>query len=74
MTALDDAARRTEVARLWADFEADRESHLHDPCPGCGHIDCSHAGGACYDCVRHCGWTWLGEGNAWGLPPGWVRL
>jgi hypothetical protein len=45
-------------------------------CPGCDHAARLHAGGMCYGPTQPtgcgwCGWRILGEGNVWGVPPGW---
>lgn len=42
-------------------------------CPGCGHHMNKHAAGFCYD-GDSCGWTPVGEGNAYGVPAGWLNL
>jgi hypothetical protein len=50
-------------------------------CPGCGHGEFFHVASMCYRCgdlmitgktvTAYCGWSILGKGNAWDLPPGW---
>ena len=39
-------------------------------CPGCKHGECLHVAASCYAC-GNCGWSILGDGNAYGVPAGW---
>lgn len=54
-----------------ADVISDSHASSDTFCPGCGHGDRVHAGGSCYACLRSCGYSILGRGNAFRLAPGW---
>ena len=57
---------------LWAQHQDWLAHHEVTFCPGCHHSEFSHVAGICYACGG-CGWSILGEGNAWDLPAGWHK-
>lgn len=68
ITALRLLGRVAEA--LWREFQLWHEGHVETTCPGCHHGEYQHVAAQCYIC-GYCGWSILGDGNAYDLPAGW---